>query len=345
MKRALITGITGQDGAYLAKFLLGKGYKVYGTYRRLSTPNFWRLHYLKIFEKITLLPTDISDSRSISEILKKSNPSEIYHLAAQSYVGASFDQPLYTSDVTGFGVVRMLDEIKKFNDKIKLYQAGSSEMYGNEKSQVKNENTPFHPSSPYAIAKLYGYWMINMYRKAYGIHACNGILFNHESPLRGLEFVTRRVSNGVAKISLGLAKNLTLGNLSAKRDWGYAPEYVAGMWMILQQKKPDDFVLSTNELHSIKELVEEACKIAGISTSKIKTSKERFRPFDVQQLRGDPSKARKKLGWKAKTRFKKLIKIMVEGDISRWERWLKGENFPWDAPTSGEDSKIILRNR
>jgi len=295
---------------------------------------------LKIYHKIRIISADIIDSRSIYEVLKKSNPDEVYHLAAQSFVGASFDQPLYTSDITAFGVVRMLEEIKKFNEKIKFYQAGSSEMYGNEKSPVKNENTPFHPSSPYAIAKLYGYWMVNLYRKAYGMYAVNGILFNHESPIRGLEFVTRKVSNGVAKISLGLAKDLKLGNLSAKRDWGFAPEYVEGMWKMLQQKNPEDYVLATNQSHSIKELVTEACNVAGISTSKIISSKEHQRPLDVQHLRGNYSKAKKKLGWKPKIHFKKLIKIMVEEDISRWERWLKGEQFPWDAATSGDDSVV-----
>jgi len=283
------------------------------------------------------------DSRSISDALIKSDPHEVYHLAAMSFVGVSFNQPLYTGNVTGFGVVRVLEEIKKFNKKIKFYQASSSELYGNEGSAIKNETTPFQPASPYAIAKLYGYWMINLYRKSYGMFATNGILFNHESPLRGLEFVTRKVSNGVAKISLGLMKNLYLGNLSAKRDWGYAPEFVEGMWMVLQKKKPEDYILSTNEIHSVKELAQEACRIAGISPSKIETSKENLRPYDVENLRGDYTKAKKKLGWKPKIKFKKLIKIMVEEDIRRWERWLKGEYFPWDAATSGEDSKILAR--
>lgn len=342
-KIALITGITGQDGAYLAKFLLKKNYKIFGSYRRLSTPNFWRLHYLGIFNKIELVPCDVSDSRSISECIKKSNPDEVYHLAAQSFVGVSFDQPLYTTEITGLGTVRILDEIKKSNKKIKFYQASSSEMYGNESSKIKNETTPFHPASPYAISKLSAHWTVNLYRKAYGIYATSGILFNHESPLRGLEFVTRKISNGIAKISLGLAKTLELGNLSAKRDWGYAPEYVEGMWLMLQQKKPDDYVLSTNEAHSVKELVNEVCKVASVSPSKIRTSKKNLRPYDVQFLQGDHTKAKRKLGWKPKTGFNKLVKLMVEEDISRWERWLKGEYFPWDAATSGEDSKIIRR--
>lgn len=345
VKTALITGITGQDGAYLARFLLAKDYKVFGTYRRLSTPNFWRLHYLDIINKVELIPADITDSRSISEALIKSKPDEIYNLAAQSFVGASFDQPVYTSMITGFGVVRILDEVKKFDSKIRFYQASSSEMFGVEKSPIKDENTPFHPASPYAIAKLYSHWMVNLYRTAYGIHASNGILFNHESPLRGLEFVTRKVSNGVAKISLGLAKNLKLGNLQAKRDWGFAPEYVEGMWMMLQQKHPDDYILATNESHSIQELVNEACRVAGISPSRIESSKDNMRPYDVENLEGNYGKAKRKLGWKPRTTFQKLVKIMVDEDISRWERWLKGEYFPWDAATSGEDSRVIFKRK
>jgi len=340
MKKVLITGITGQDGAYLAKFLLAKGYDVFGTYRRLSTPNFWRLHYLDIFNKVNLIPGEISDSASITNALNISQPSEIYHLAAQSFVGVSFSQPLYTTSITGIGVTRMLDEIKKFDKKIKFYQASSSELYGEQNKNIQNELTNFKPSSPYAIAKLYGFWMTNLYRKSYGMYAVNGILFNHESSIRGLEFVTRKISNGVAKISLGLTKNLKLGNMSAKRDWGYAPEFVEGMWLILQQKNPDDYVLSTGENHSVKEFVEEACKVAGISPIKIKSSKENMRPFDVENLKGDSKKAKKNFGWNPKVKFKKLVKIMVEEDISRWERWIKGEQFPWDAAMADQEISI-----
>tara|TARA_B110001454_G_scaffold89227_1_gene85244 strand:+ start:766 stop:1803 length:1038 start_codon:yes stop_codon:yes gene_type:complete len=343
-KTALITGITGQDGAYLAKFLLKKNYKVFGTFRRLSTPNFWRLHYLGIYDKISFLPCDVTDSISISECVNKSDPDEIFHLAAQSFVAASFDQPVYTTEVTGLGTMKVLDVIKRSPKKIKFYQASSSEMYGDEPSKIKNEITPFQPSSPYAISKLYSHWTVNLYRKAYGIHATSGILFNHESSLRGLEFVTRKITNGVAKMSLGLSKNLKLGNISAKRDWGYAPEYVEGMWSMLQQKNPDDYVLATNETHTVKEFIDEACKIAGITSKKIQTSKENFRPFDVQYLRGNSKKANKDFGWKPKIKFKKLVKLMVEEDLSRWERWLKKEYFPWDALLSGEDSKIISKN-
>ncbi len=344
MKRALVTGLTGQDGAYLAAFLLKKGYKVYGTYRRLSTPNFWRLHYLGIFDKIELIPADIIDARSISDALKKSNPDEVYHLAAQSFVDVSFSQPLYTGNMTGFGSVRIIEEIKKINPKIKIYQASSSEMFGVDKENSKNEKSTFQPASPYGAAKLYAYWMTDIYREAYDMYLCNGILFNHESPIRGLEFVTRRISNGVAKISLGIINNLKIGDMAPKRDWGYAPEYVEGMWKMLQMKNPDDYVLATNETHSVKELVTEACKIAGISNKKIKSSKSRFRPYEVPHLKGNYKKAEKRLGWKPKTKFKKLIKIMVEEDIQRWERWLKGEYFPWDAGMAGEDS-VFIKNK
>jgi GDPmannose 4,6-dehydratase len=338
IKSVLITGILGQDGSYLAKYLIDKGYKVYGTYRRLSTPNYWRLHYLGIFNKVNLISADMLDSASIASALEKSQPGEVYHLSAQSFVAASFSQPLYTTNVTAMGTIRILDEIKKFDDKIKFYQASSSEMYGNVKSEKKNENTPFHPASPYANAKLYSHWMVNIYRNAYGMYAVSGILFNHESPLRGLEFVTRKISNGIAKIALGIDKKLELGNLSAKRDWGYAPEYVEGMYKMMQQKNPDDYVLATNESHSVREYVDEACRIAGVSSKHITSSKEHFRPYEVKNLQGDYSKAKKILKWKPKTRFKKLVKIMIEEDISRWERWLKKEYFPWDAFTSGSDS-------
>ena len=334
MTNVLITGITGQDGAYLAKFLLQKGNKVFGTYRRQSSSNFWRLHYLDIFNKISLIPADVLDSTSIYRALEESNPREIYHLAAQSFVAASFDQPLYTSDVTGFGSVRILDEILKFNNKIKFYQASSSEMFGSEKSITKTETTAFMPSSPYAIAKLYAYWQTKLYRKAYGIFAVNGILFNHESPLRGLEFVTRKISNEVAKISLGLSKKLELGNILAKRDWGYAPEYVEGIWKSLQIKNPDDYILATNESHSVKEFVEKACQIADVSTKCLKITKSNLRPFDVNHLKGNYSKAKRKLGWKPKIKFNDLVKIMVEEDIHRWEQRLKGEYLPWDAGNS-----------
>ena len=296
-----------------------------------------------IYNKVDLISLDVLDSRSISEALNYSDPKEVYHLAAQSFVAASYVQPLYTSNVTGFGTVRILEEILKFNNKIKFYQASSSEMFGEDNSKIKNENSEFKPISPYAVAKLYSYWMVRLYRNGYGLFASNGILFNHESSIRGLEFVTRKISNEVAKISLGLSKSIKLGNLSAKRDWGYAPEYVEGMWKMLQQKTSDDFVLATNETHSVGEFVDEACKVAGVSKSKIKTDKRFLRPMDVKNLRGDYKKAEKILKWKPKITFKNLVKIMVEEDINRWEKWLKKEIQPWDAVMSGEDSNIVSK--
>ena len=343
-KRALITGITGQDGAYLAKFLLEKGYEVYGTYRRLSSPNFWRLQYLDIFEKVNLIPADLVDTGSIVEAVKISEPEEIYHLAAQSFVGASFEQPIGTGEVTGLGVTRVLEAIRQIDPGIKFYQASTSELYGRGHSSSLNENSPFRPASPYAAAKLYGYWLTRQYREAYGIFACNGILFNHESPLRGLEFVTRKISNAVAKIALGIEKELRLGNLEAKRDWGYAPDYVESMWLMLQQKEPDDYVIGTNESHSVKEFAERAFDIVGLDWQEyVKVDKRFLRPLDVNFLQGDYSKAKAKLGWKPKVKFDKLVKIMVNEDLNRWERWLNGERFPWDAPNYPSEAKIITR--
>jgi len=345
VKRALITGITGQDGAYLAKFLLEKGYEVYGTYRRLSSPNFWRLQYLGIFDKVNLIPIDLSDTSSILEAIRISEPDEVYHLAAQSFVGASFETPIATGDVSGLAVTRILEVIRQVNPEIKFYQASTSELYGNSRSEgLLNEETPFKPASPYAAAKLYGYWITRIYREAYGIFAVNGILFNHESPLRGLEFVTRKISNAVAKIALGLEKELRLGNLEAKRDWGYAPEYVESMWLMLQQDEPDDYVIATREAHSVKAFCEIAFNIVGLDLQEyVKVDKRFMRPLDVNYLCGDYSKAKKKLGWKPRTKFQQLVKIMVEEDLKRWERWLNGEKFPWDAPNYPSEYKILTR--
>ena len=348
MKKALITGITGQDGAYLAKFLLDKGYEVYGSYRRLSTPNFWRLEYLGVFGKVNLIPVDLSDFGSIVEALKISQPDEVYHLAAQSFVEASFETPVATGDITGLATTRILEAIRQVCPDIRFYFAGTSEMFG--KSNLLNGGKPlsekdiFYPMSPYATAKLYGYWITKIYREGYGIFAVNGILFNHESPLRGLEFVTRKVSNEVAKISLGLSKELRLGNLDAKRDWGYAPEYVESMWLMLQQKEPDEYVIATGEAHSVRELVEKAFEVVGLDWQEyVKVDKRFFRPLDVPCLVGDYSKAKEKLGWNPKTKFEKLVELMVREDVSRWERWLKGERFPWDAPSYPSENKILTR--
>jgi len=343
-KKALITGITGQDGAYLAKFLLGKGYQVFGTYRRLSTPNFWRLQYLGIFDEVNLIPADLVDASSLVEAIKISEPDEIYHLAAQSFVGASFEQPVGAGEITGLGVTRLLEAIRQINPKLKLYQASTSELFGRGNIDSQMEATPLRPASPYAAAKLYGYWITKIYREGYGIFACNGILFNHESALRGLEFVTRKVSNAVAKIVLGLEEELRLGNLEAKRDWGYAPEYVESMWLMLQQNEPDDYVVATNEAHSVKEFVEQAFRIVNLDWQKYVKVDERFlRPLDTDFLQGDYSKAKQKLGWEPKVKFNQLVDIMVKEDLSRWERWLRGEKFPWDAPNYPGESKILSR--
>lgn len=347
MNKALITGITGQDGSYLAKLLLDKGYEVYGTYRRLSTPNFWRLQYLDIFEKINLIPSELTDMSSILEALEISNPDELYHLAAQSFVGASFETPISTGDVTGLAVTRILEAIRQKHKDVKFYFAATSEMYG-KKGHINNkaltENDVFIPMSPYAAAKLYGYWITKIYREAYGIFATSGILFNHESPLRGLEFVTRKIANEVAKISLGLSKNIRLGNLEAKRDWGYAPEYVEAMWLMLQKEEASDYVIATGETHSVKELVKESFNYVNLEWENyVKIDKRFFRPLDVPYLLGDYSKAEIELGWKPRTKFNELINILVGEDVKRWDRWMNGERFPWDAPNYPNENKILTR--
>ncbi len=343
-KVALITGITGQDGAYLAKFLLEKDYQVFGTFRRLSTPNFWRLQSLDIFDRINLIPADLLDASSIIGALKISQPDEVYHLAAQSFVGASFEQPVGAGEITGLGVTRVMEAIREINPGIRLYQASTSELYGQGNTAPLSEQTPFRPSSPYASAKLYGYWITRIYREGYGIFACNGILFNHESPLRGMEFVTRKISNAAAKSALGLEKKLALGNIESKRDWGYAPEYVESMWLILQQEKPDDYVIATNESHTVKEFAEKAFAVAGLDWEKYVSVEERFlRPLDVMFLQGDYTKAKQKLGWAPKVKFNELVELMVKEDINRWQRWLKGERFPWDAPNYPSEANILTR--
>jgi len=316
MTRALITGITGQDGAYLAKLLLEKGYKVFGTYRRQASTNFWRLHYLKIINKIDLISADVLDSTSLYRALQKSNPQEVYHLAAQSFVGASFDQPIYTSDVTGFGTVRLLEEILKFNNKIKFYQASSSEMFGNFQNTI-DENCCFKPRSPYGVAKVFAHHITNHYREAYKIFACCGILFNHESPLRGLEFVTRKITYELSRIKYKKQKKFKLGNIHAKRDWGFAGDYVEAMWLMLQQKNPDDFVIATGKSHSVIEFLEKAFNIADLGDWQnfVEIDEKYMRPKDIEHLLGDSSKARSTLGWKHELSFDDLVSLMVEKDL------------------------------
>ncbi|MEW6097391.1 MAG: GDP-mannose 4,6-dehydratase [bacterium] len=337
-RRALITGITGQDGSYLAKFLLEKDYKVFGLYRRTSSPNIWRLMSLRINDKISFIPGDMTDMASVTNAIIQSESHEIYNLAAQSFVGTSFEQPLATAHVDGLGVVMLLEAVKQINSKIKIYHASTSELYGNgrninSRNEAKlNENDIFWPVSPYASAKLYSYHQIRIYREAYRMFAVNGILFNHESPLRGLEFVTRKISNAVARIKLGLQNKVVLGNLEAKRDWGYAPEYVEAMWLMMQQAVPDDFVIATGENHSVRDFLRLACNYLDLDLDNVVIQDKKFlRPLDVDCLAGDASKAKQVLGWAPKTKFKELVEIMVQKDFERWQEHLKGKVFPWDA--------------
>ncbi|MHA7646452.1 GDP-mannose 4,6-dehydratase [Nitrosopumilus sp. S4] len=344
MKKALITGITGQDGAYLAKLLLEKKYKVYGTFRRTSSPNFWRLQSLGIFSKLNLIPADLLDMGSLIEAVKISDPDEVYNMAAVSYVSTAFEQPVGNAEITGTAVTKLLEAIRFYNLKIKFYQASSSEMYGNSGTNIQNEKTYFSPASPYAAAKLYAHWITDVYRRAYGMYAVSGILFNHESPIRGMEFVSRKISNGVAKIALGLEKELILGNLEAKRDWGYAPEYMEAIHQMMQNKVPTSYVVATKESHTVKEFVKLAFEEVNLDWTKyVKTDKKFFRPLDVNYLCGDFSNIKKDLGWKPKIKFKKLVKIMVNEDIKRWKKFLKGDFFPWDAPMYPSESKITTR--
>lgn len=317
-KTALITGITGQDGAYLARFLIAKGYNVYGAFRRSSVINLERLEHLGVQDNIELVPLDLLDLGNIIRVLEKTQPDEVYNLAAQSFVAVSFEQPVVTAEITGLGAVRVLEGIRTVNPRIRFYQASSSEMFGKAQAVPQNEKTPFYPRSPYAAAKLYAHWTTVNYRESYGIFACSGILFNHESELRGLEFVTRKITDGVARIKHGLAEKLRLGNLEAKRDWGYAPEYVEAMWLMLQADEPDDYVIATGETHSVKEFAQEAFAYVGLNwRDYVIEDPAHLRPADVDFLVGDATKARQKLGWQPRTTFKDLVRLMVEADLKR----------------------------
>jgi GDPmannose 4,6-dehydratase len=333
MKKALITGITGQDGAYLSKLLLDNGYEVYGAFRRTSDLHLNRLKYLGIDEKIQYLPLELLEFTNIYKAIDRIQPDEFYNLGAQSFVALSFEEPIFTADVTGMGPLRVLEAIRAVNPKVKFYQASSSEMFGKVQTVPQDEKTPFYPRSPYAIAKLSAHWITVNYRESYGLFACSGILFNHESPLRGLEFVTRKITYALARIQHGLQDKMVLGNLNARRDWGYAPEFVEAIWMMLQQPKPDDYVVATGETHTIREFVELAFQCVGIGidwtgkdanekgadrkTGKVlvEVSPEFFRPAEVELLVGNPRKALEKLGWKPKTKFADLVHIMVEADM------------------------------
>tara|TARA_R110000851_G_scaffold236071_2_gene388696 strand:+ start:273 stop:1232 length:960 start_codon:yes stop_codon:yes gene_type:complete len=317
MQRALITGINGMDGSHLADLLLEKGYEVYGMERRTSSPNRTNTKHLE--GKITFLNGDLTDQNSLTRCLKQSNPCEVYNLGSQSFVGESWNTPEQTSDVTGLGVLRMLEATREYGAPVRFYQASSSEMFGRMVENPANENTPFYPRSPYGVAKLYGHWITKNYRESYDMFACSGILFNHESERRGIEFVTRKITDGVARIHLGLQDKITLGNLDSYRDWGYAPDYCEAMWLMLQQKKADDYVISTGETHSIRNFLDVAFQSIGIVewASYVGQDRRFMRPAEVDVLRGDSTKAQTELGWKPKTSFVDLVDKMIKNDIKR----------------------------
>jgi GDPmannose 4,6-dehydratase len=313
-KRALVTGITGQDGSYLAEFLLSRGYEVLGMVRRSSTVNFDRIHHFQ--DDITIVQGDLLDQMSLLDILREHRPQEVYNLAAQSFVPTSWKQPVLTGEFTALGVTRVLDAIRIVDPEIRFYQASSSEMFGKVRETPQNENTPFYPRSPYGVAKVYGHWITVNYRESYGLFACSGILFNHESPRRGLEFVTHKVTYGAARIKLGLADNLHLGNLQARRDWGYAGDYVQAMWLMLQQDGPDDYVVATGVTHSVQELCEVAFGYLDLDWRQYVVSDPQFfRPAEVDLLVGDPGKAHAKLAWEPSIGFEELIRLMVDADM------------------------------
>ena len=318
-KRALITGVTGQDGSYLAEFLLDKGYDVIGMVRRSSTVNFERITHL--MDHIEFVSGDLLDQMSLVEILRTHSPDEVYNLAAQSFVQTSFAQPVLTGETTALGVTRVLDAIRIADDSMRFYQASTSEMFGKVHEVPQSETTPFHPRSPYGVAKVYGHWITVNYRESYDLHASSGILFNHESPRRGLEFVTRKITHGAAQIALGQATELRLGNLDAKRDWGFAGDYVEAMWRMLQQEAPDDFVICTGETHSVREFCEFAFGRAGLDYKDHVVVDERFfRPAEVDLLVGDAAKAEAQFGWRARTRFSQLVEMMVDHDLETLQR-------------------------
>lgn len=345
MKKALITGVTGQDGAYLSQILLKKGYKVFGTFRRVSTPNFWRLQSLGVYSKINLIPADLLDMGSLLDAIRVSDPDEVYNLGASSFVSSSFEQSVSNAEITGLAVTKFLESIRSYNLDIKFYQASSSEMYGNNNFSVQSEKTPFMPASPYAVSKLYAHWISDVYRKSYKMFTVSGILFNHESPLRGIEFVSRKISNAVAEISLGLKKELVLGNLKSKRDWGYAKEYMEAIHLMLQQDKPEDLVISTGEAYSVSHFAKLAFEAVGLDWKKyVKTDRRFMRPSEVDYLCGDSKKAKTKLGWEPKISFEELVRMLVNEDVKRWKMFIDGKSFAWDAPLYPDEAKLITRS-
>ncbi len=317
-KTALVTGVTGQDGAYLAKFLLEKGYKVFGIHARRSSDTLWRLRELSIESDLVLLDGDLTDLSALIRVMEKSSATEVYNLGAQSFVGTSWDQPVLTANVTGIGALNMLEAIRAVNPRARFYQASTSEMFGMIQESMQSETTPFYPRSPYGVAKLYAHWMTINYRESYGLHASNGILFNHESPLRGIEFVTRKVTDAVARIKLGRQKSLRLGNIDAQRDWGFAGDYVKAMWLMLQQDIADDYVVATGKTTTVRDMCRIAFSHAGLNYEKHVIIDPRFyRKTEVDILLGNPAKAREKLGWVAETDLETLIKMMVDADLAR----------------------------
>jgi len=340
-KRALITGITGQDGSYLTELLLKKGYEVHGLVRRTSSTNTSRIAH--ILDRIELIQGDMTDQTSLTQLVKRCEPDEVYNLAAQSFVGSSWSQPIFTGDVTALGVTRLLEAIRVNESSAKFYQASSSEMFGKAEQVPQNEKTPFHPRSPYAVAKVYGHWIAVNYRESYDMFVCSGILFNHESPRRGIEFVTRKITDGVARIYHGIQDELKLGNLDAQRDWGFAGDYIEAMWLMLQQEKPDDYVVASGETHTVKEFCEIAFKAAGMDWEKfVKVDPKFLRPAEVSFLQGDASKARKVLGWKPKTSFKQLIRMMVDSDIDLVSREKNANKKPAGAGSISKDKTKAL---
>jgi len=331
-KRALITGVTGQDGSYLAEFLLEKGYRVFGLVRRSSSPNYERIEHIR--DKLELIQGDLLDQNSLIEAIQYAKPDEVYNLGAQSFVPTSWNQPVLTGEFTALGVTRILEAIRVVNPKIKLYQASSSEMFGAVQEVPQNEKTPFYPKSPYGVAKVYGHYITVNYRESYGLFACSGILFNHESPRRGLEFVTRKVSHGAAKIKLGLQRELRMGNLDSQRDWGYAKEYVEAMWLMLQRDEPGDFVVATGKAHTVRKLLQIAFSCVGLHwEDHIVIDENLIRPAEVNRLLGDASKARAKLGWSPKVSFEELIMMMVEADLKKLKdfNYVNGEYMRSEA--------------
>jgi len=326
VKKALITGITGQDGSYLAEFLLRKGYQVYGMVRRSSTENFERINHIR--DKIHLVQADLLDQLSIINIINEMRPQEIYNLAAQSFVPTSFSQPLLTGEFTALGVTRMLEAVRLVDKKIKFYQASSSEMFGKAEETPQKETTPFHPRSPYGVAKLYGHWITVNYRESYDIFTCSGILFNHESPRRGKEFVTKKITNAVARIKMGLQDKLVLGNLNAKRDWGFAGDYVEAMWLMLQANTPEDYVIATGKTHTVQRFVELAFDYAGLDWKKYTTTdKQLYRPAEVNLLCGDSSKARRELEWQPRLNIQDLVGMMVEADLDKTKKGIEYNKY------------------